>query len=105
MTRKNILTRTRKKKAITLIDQGQFPEAKKLLEDICRIDRLDAETWFILGNVCMQSGDSEAALSAFQKAVRLGPESAQAHAALGDTLLHADRLEEGGSQFTKGDPG
>ncbi|MBI3570209.1 MAG: tetratricopeptide repeat protein [Gammaproteobacteria bacterium] len=95
MARKNILTRLRIKKAQALAQNGQLPEARKLLEDICRSDRLDAEAWFMLGNVCKQSGDSDAAaLSAFQEAVRLGPESAQAHAALGDTLLHADRLEE-----------
>lgn len=95
MARINILTRSRKKKAMTLAQSGQLPEAKKLLEDICRVDRLDSETWFMLGFVCGQLGNAEReAISALQEAVRLGPESAQAHAALGDALLHVDRLEE-----------
>ncbi len=80
---------------MALAQSGQLPEAKKLLEDICRIDRLDSEAWLMLGFVCGQLGDAEGeAISALQEAVRLGPVSAQAHAALGDTLLHADRLEE-----------
>lgn len=82
-------------KAMMLVDQGHLPGAKKLLEDICRIDRLDAEAWFMLGVVCRQSRDNEgAAISALQKAIQLGLESVQVYATLGDALLHADRLEE-----------
>lgn len=80
---------------MALAQSGQLPEAKKLLEDICRIDRLDSEAWLMLGFVCGKLGNAEGeAISALQEAVRLGPESAQTHAALGDALLHADRLEE-----------
>lgn len=51
MAKDNILTRARKKKAQDHLDQGQLPEAKLLLEQVCRTDRQDAEAWYGLGIV------------------------------------------------------
>jgi predicted O-linked N-acetylglucosamine transferase (SPINDLY family) len=94
MTRENILTRSRKRKAMEFVQCGQFPEAKALLEEICRVDRVDAETWRMLGTVCGQLGDADGAIANLCRAVELNPGHAPAHLDLGAALLSADRLEE-----------
>lgn len=50
--------------------------------------------WTILGAVFNQAGKLKKALIAFQKAVELEPNKAEAHNNLGNTLLKLDRLEE-----------
>lgn len=94
MARNNILTRSRIKKALALAKNGQLTEARKRLDDICRIKRGDAEAWRSLGIVCGQLGDTEAEITHLREATRLAPESSVAHAALGDALLRADRPED-----------
>src|SRR3990172_12696681 len=97
MARKNILTRSRKRKAMELVQCGQYLEAKVLLEEICRVDRVDAEAWRMLGTVCGQLGDADGAIANLRHAVELNPDHAPAHVDLGAALLSAGRLgEEGG---------
>ncbi|OGI48464.1 MAG: hypothetical protein A2W42_01110 [Candidatus Muproteobacteria bacterium RIFCSPHIGHO2_01_60_12] len=99
MARKNILTRSRKRKAMELVQCGQYLEAKVLLEEICRVDRVDAEAWRMLGTVCGQLGDADGAIANLRHAVELNPDHAPAHVDLGAALLSADRLEEAAASF------
>src|SRR3990167_5743644 len=88
MAGKNILTQSEKKNAMELVQSGRFPEAKKLLEEVCGIDRADAEAWFMLGIVCGRLDDTVGAIASLRQAIILNPDNALAHYNLG-MALHA----------------
>lgn len=94
MAKKNILTQSKKKKAMELAQNGQFPEARKLLDEVCRIDRVDAESWFILGIVNGKLGDVEGSIASLRQAVKLNPGNALAYFNLGTILREQSRLDE-----------
>lgn len=82
-----------------LVQCGQFPEAKALLEEICRVDHVDAEAWRMLGTVCGQLGDADGAIANLRHAVELNAGYAPAHIDLGAALLSTDRLEDAAASF------
>ncbi|MGH8663330.1 MAG: tetratricopeptide repeat protein [Burkholderiales bacterium] len=64
--------------ARVLIGQGQGERARSLLQPICRQYADTAEAWFLLGAAEHLCGGLASALSAFDCAVRLGPQHVQA---------------------------
>ncbi len=94
MAKKNILTLSKKKKAMELAQSGRFPEAKKLLEEVCRVDRVDAEAWFMLGIVHGKLNDVEASISSLRQAIKLNPGNSLAHYNLGMALHGQGQRDE-----------
>jgi predicted O-linked N-acetylglucosamine transferase (SPINDLY family) len=86
MAEKNILIQAGKKKAMDLVQSGRFSEAKKMLDEVCGIDRADAEAWFMLGIVCGRLDDTIGAIASLHQAIKLNPDNALAHYNLGMTL-------------------
>jgi protein O-GlcNAc transferase len=94
VAKKNILTQSRKKKATELAQTGQLTEAKQLLEEVCRLDRMDAEAWFMLGVVNGRLDDTDNSIASLRQSLQLSPGNALAHYNLGTALRSQGRLDE-----------
>ncbi len=90
----NPLTRGKKQKALALLRQNLFAEAKPLLEQICNTDRRDVEAWHLLGAVNHNLGKPEEAASCCRRAITLQPDHAEAHYALGLIRQEQENLED-----------
>lgn len=88
MTRKNVLTRTREKRAHALFASSKWHEAKALYEEIARVDRINPDILTMLSIVNRKIGITDAAESYSRQAIALQPKVARAHQALG-AALHA----------------
>src|SRR3989344_4226542 len=94
MTKKNILTQSRKKKAQALMQGGRLAEARALYEQICALDQRDAEAWFFLGAVNGQLKNFAKASECFRRVAALRPDHALAYYNLGMALRSLGKFEE-----------
>ena len=101
MSPNNVRTRARKKQAALYIHEKNLPEARKLLEIICRIDRNDIPATIQLANVCRHLGDLDTAEKYCQHAVKLAPDNAEATHCLGLIYLAQGRQNEALIAFKK----
>lgn len=99
MSKKNILTQSKKKKALELAQAGNFVEAKKTLVQLCQIDKMDAENWFMLGVVNGKLENALESVDSFQKVIALRPSHALAHYNLGIALQGNGQLSEAVDAF------
>jgi Flp pilus assembly protein TadD len=67
------------------MSRPQFPDDFKLIRaaTVIKLERIDAETLFSQGNLCMEAGDVNSAEECFRKAVQIAPDFAEAYANLG----------------------
>ncbi len=89
-----VLTLSRKKKALALMQANRLSEAKSLYADICRSDARDAEAWFMLGAVNGQLGLFDETIACCHRVLAIQPRHADAHYNLAQALLHQRRPEE-----------
>jgi predicted O-linked N-acetylglucosamine transferase (SPINDLY family) len=94
MARKNILTSAKKKKAVALVQARQLQQAKELYQQICKIDPVDAEAWFMLGTVHGLLGNLNDVVACCRRATSLEPGHSQAHYNLATAFRDLGRLEE-----------
>lgn len=99
MAKKNILTHSKMKKAEELAQRGAFAEARTLLEQVCKIDRVDAEAWFMLGVVNGKLERADEAVACLHTAARLRSDHALTHYNLGAIFRAQGRLEEAAQSF------
>ncbi len=92
--RKNVLTRSKKSRAMALLHANLFEEAARLFEEICRTDPMDAESWRWLGMINSRLGALARAEECCRKALSLRPDDAEAHNVLGNVLSALERDEE-----------
>jgi tetratricopeptide (TPR) repeat protein len=85
--------------AQTLLDQGQLPEAKLLLEQVCKTDRQDSEGWYGLGIVNGMIGDFATARDCFENVVRLRPNMARAYINLAKAFVGMGQYEAAVSAY------
>ncbi|MCK5003178.1 MAG: tetratricopeptide repeat protein [Gammaproteobacteria bacterium] len=83
-----------KKQVLALCQQGDFLQAKELLDPLYQNGSLDAQGFFLLGRINGQLGDFEEAVKFFQETVRLQPNSPEMHFALGVGLSKLGRFSE-----------
>ena len=81
--RKNIHTRSKKSRALALLNEKRLAEAISLYTEICRIDPLDAEAWFRLGTTYLELSAVIQAEDCFRRVIELEPRLAIAHYNLG----------------------
>ncbi|WP_165922997.1 O-linked N-acetylglucosamine transferase, SPINDLY family protein [Sulfurirhabdus autotrophica] len=87
------------KKVAEHVQRGAFAEAKTLLEQVCKVDRVDAEAWFMLGVVNWKLELPDEALTCLHLAVRLRPDHALSHYNLGTIFRAQGRLEDAVQSF------
>lgn len=83
MSHTNSLTRGKKQKVQTLLQQNRLEEARVLLEQLCETDRRDAEAWYVRGTVNHHLGRLEEASACYTRVIALQPGHAEAHYGLG----------------------
>jgi len=108
MAKKNILTHSKLKKATELAQRGAFLEARTLLDQVCKVDRADAEAWFMLGVVNGKLERADAAVDCLRMAIVLRSDHALTHYNLGAIFRAQGRLEEAERAFSEAvrlDPG
>ena len=88
MARKNIKTHSRKKKAVSLLQGRQYPEARDILLEVVRIDSRDAESWKWLAESQRMLGDRQGAIHSLSRLLELKPGNPGGHYQLG--LLYQD---------------
>ncbi len=108
MAKKNVLTQSKIKKASQCAQHGNFTESKMLLEQVCKVDRVDAEAWFMLGVVNGKLEHADEAVVCLHTAARLRPDHALTHFNLGAIFRTQGRLDEAVQSFVEAlrlDPG
>ena len=92
--KQDILTRTKKRKAETLLQENRLTEAKELCEQVFQVNRVDPETLVLLGTVYRRLGNYSEAENACRQAVQINPRYAEAYQALGAALQCQGRMQE-----------
>jgi len=87
-------THINKKKAQALAQSNRLPEARALLKQICKKDRKDADSWFMLGAVNGRLGSNNEAETCFRQVVKLRPDHAEAHDSLGAVLQSQGKVDK-----------
>jgi protein O-GlcNAc transferase len=90
------------RKALQLLDKGQFAGARTMLLDAARKPRASAEILQLLGVACAELGDLSEAMEHLRRAVKAAPRSVSAHFNLGNLLLRSGRVEEALTSFGSG---
>ena len=101
MSKKNALTRAKKRQALACAQADRIGEALQLYQKICEIDPRDAESWFMVGTLYGRMGRVAEAEVALRKTVGLQPGSAAAYLNLGQTLELQGRLAEAEECFRR----
>ncbi len=94
MARSNVLTRSKKTKVHTLMQEGRLAEAKDLCSEVVRADKLDADVWVTLAVINRRLAlfmESEACV---RQALSVRPEMAAAHTTLGAALQCQGKMQE-----------
>jgi predicted O-linked N-acetylglucosamine transferase (SPINDLY family) len=101
MTKKNILTHSKKRKALELVQGSYFAEARTLCVEICRLDTRDAEAWFMLGTINGKLNNAEEAVECFRRTTVLSPGNALAYFNMGLVLSNLGKLDEAVEAFAE----
>ena len=94
MSKQDILTSSRRKKAEALLKDKHFDEARILLQEICKQDPQDADAWLLLGITNGNLRNLEETVTCNQRAIALRPDFWQAHFNLGNALQQLGHLDE-----------
>jgi len=86
MAKKNIINQSRKKKAWALLQENKLTEAKELYIRIGQSDKRDVDVWITLGIINRRLELLDEAEDCCRHALKIQPESAAAHHALGAVL-------------------
>lgn len=97
--RKNIKTRSKKKKTKALTDQKKYTEAHELYREICNIDKRDADAWHALGVISGFLGNKEQAIKSLHQAIQFKPKHALSYYNLGIIYRDAGQLDESIAAF------
>ncbi len=101
MGKKNILTRSKRKKAEALLNEQQFDKARILFQQICKLDPLDADAWLMLGIIHANLGNLDKTIECNQRAIGIRPDFWEAHFNLGKALHDLGRLDEAEVSYKK----
>lgn len=101
MAKGNILSRSKKKKAITLIQSNQLEDAKLLLEEICRKNKTDSEAWLLLSTVSGQLGDMKKVIRCCKQVLVLQPNQPDALSNLGNAQACIGQHQEASENYKK----
>src|SRR3989344_1421868 len=101
MAKKNILTHSKKRKALELVQGNRLPEARALCVEICGLDARDADAWFMLGTINGRLNNAAEAADCFRRAVVLSPGHALAYYNLGLVLSNLGKPDAAAEAFAE----
>ena len=90
-----------KQQAIMLCQQGNFVQAKKILDTFLQRKLMDAESYSLLGSINGQLGVFEEAVQCLQESIKLQKNIPQTHFGLGMALSKLGRFSEAEMSFKK----
>lgn len=93
MAKKNILHRSKLKKARVLLEAGQLSDAEVVLEQIIRTERRDADVWLMLGIIAGRQGNHARAAECIAQAQKLRPDDIGVLYNLGIALRDSGAVE------------
>jgi tetratricopeptide (TPR) repeat protein len=99
MARRNILTRSLKRRAETLFRENRFSDAAGLYRKLCTADRADVDAQVMLAIAKVHTGEYQEALTWALQAIKVSPDHALAHHALGTAYQRQGRLCEAAEEF------
>jgi tetratricopeptide (TPR) repeat protein len=79
--------------AIALHQRGQFPQARRIYEEILRIEPKNFDALHLLGVIAAQSKDSKRAVQLFDKAIKINPAHAPLHCNRGTAMQDLGLLD------------
>ena len=82
-----------------LIQQGQFEQARKILEEQVALDPSNVEAYNLLGIVCTNQKDFDRAADAFQHALKLAPEATKIQNNLGNLYVAQKKFDLAETEF------
>lgn len=98
---KNVLTRSRKQKAMKALGNGQPAEAVRLLNEVCRTDPGDIDAWQQLSGIHGRMGNLQGVLECCQRLLALDPNNVMAHSHLGNVHTAAGRPAQAIAAYEK----
>jgi tetratricopeptide (TPR) repeat protein len=98
--RRDTKSQTELADAEKLLGQGRLPEARESVEEILR-QRPTAEGYNLLGIICSSEKDYAAAQEAFERALKLGPNSAKTHNNLANLYVAEGKPELAETEFRR----
>jgi tetratricopeptide (TPR) repeat protein len=101
MKKKNILLRSRKKKAFESFQAGRYDEAWSLSLGLCQADRLDADARLMCGVIAGLRGESQIAEDYCRQALTVNPSMATAHFNLGIALRAQKKITDACESFKR----
>lgn len=101
MRSKNILVRAKKKKALASYQAERYEEARILYEEVCRVDRLDADARLMLGMIAGLRCEHQTAETYFRQALGLDPKLATAQFNLGIALRSQKKFADACAAFKR----
>ncbi len=101
MAKKNILLRSKLKKAKTLLSDNKFEEANEILSRLSVQSPRDADVWLCLGYIAGNRQEFEKAIGYFKKAVAIEPGNAKILFNYGIALRDAGKFDAAIYAFKK----
>lgn len=99
MTANELPDETRKRRAMTLLNQGRLEPARELLNELCRDDQGDIEIWSLHITANGFLGRYEDVIASSRKALELDAEYLPALNSLASALAAVGRHEDAAAQF------
>jgi len=81
------------------VRQGQYPQAKEVLEQAARFSTSDPELYLDLGIVSMETGDNDNAVQALNKAAEIEPDNVTVHFRLATLYRTMGKKDEAKAEF------
>lgn len=90
-----------KQRAFDMMQRNNLDRARELYEEVCRADRSDADSRYMLGVVYGRLKQFEAAADRFRQAISIQPQMVMAHCGLGTALKGLGKLPEAAESYLR----
>lgn len=101
MSKQNPIIRSKRKRAQTLFQENRLAEAREAYQQLCRLDRRDADAWFTLGLINGRLGLLEEVIPCCHEALAIRPDFLEAHYNLARALQGLGRLAEAEESYRR----
>ena len=93
--------RNLRQQAAALLQANRLEEARATFEQLCALDKSDADAWYTLGGINGMLDRLDEAITCTRKAIRLRPRHAEAHNNLGMALEKRGELEQASEHYRR----